>query len=1022
MSMRFSGVLIALMLAMATLVSVASPAEPAAAAGPATVTNPVVGSDSPDPGVVRGKDGLYWSVTTGSNGLTGTSKQWIALRSSPDLVTWTHRGYVFSNANKPAWAPSTADFWAPDIQYVNGKYVIYFTVAGGGAGTPAIGVATASSPTGGWTASGSALIPARSWLMPGLSSSVAQAIIDPFFYTGPDGARYLYYGSTPGGLWVQGLNSDGLSTTGTPTKLTPSRFEGAWVHYRNGYYYLFASTGSCCSGSADGYSVFVGRSTSPTGPFVDRDGRQLSSANTGGSLVVAREGKWVAGGHNAIATDAAGRDWMLYHAFDAGNISKGRQMLIDRIDWNSDWPLVNNGRGPSETAVDAPVTSPAITDHFNDPAKTSSLWTLRSGTFAVQATDSGSDAGAHLRATSASSRTCTPLSVTDARIEADVRSTTTTGNPALFLGYQNASNNVRAEWNVSAATLSIIRVSGGVSTPSSTPVPAYVAAGKWRTMTAELKSGQLEVTLGDSGASAAFARVTAPWAAGASPEACLAGSTGAHFDNVTIAQTAADSGPNLQRAPDTGAVESAFSDEFSSAIGTPWTWARTPSTSVSVSGGKLSWTTDTGSINDATPAGAVLSRPAPSGPWIAETKVTFPLGSAYKAGQRAGLILYTNDTNYLSFASTAVFDTKIAEAYQKPTTTAGAVGASNLTAPGDTVYLRIERSFDASGAQRYRPGTSGDGVTWRWGGVFTMPAGSTPRVGLISQGGQAGIAATTAQFDYLRVSRTHDGDVTGDRFADLVTIGGGTLEVRNNAGAAAGYFPVVSHSETGWTGVSKFAVGDYNGDGRGDLVAIRPDGKLYFYPNQTRTATGSPFGAAETSTGATWGSVQNVSLGDIDGDGLDDLVVIQGGYLYVYRNHGRAADGSYFTNAMWQSPSATWGSMKSMCVGDVTGDGVADLLTVASDSKLYLYPNNIFSNDPHVPFVNGTAITGATWGSMADIGCMDVTGDGFAEVVPVDTAAGRIYSYPNAYGSAPSAPYSSADWVSPTGWGGRRVG
>jgi arabinan endo-1,5-alpha-L-arabinosidase len=70
-------------------------------------------------------------------------------------------------------------------------------------------------------------------------------------------------------------------------------------------------------------------------------------------------------GHNAVVTDLAGQDWMVYHAIDRHDpyldkpfgINR-RPMLIDRLDWTRGWPVVRRGRGASEGRQKAPVTDP----------------------------------------------------------------------------------------------------------------------------------------------------------------------------------------------------------------------------------------------------------------------------------------------------------------------------------------------------------------------------------------------------------------------------------------------------------------------------------------------------------------------------------------------------------------------------------------------------------------------------------------------------------------------------------------
>ena len=68
----------------------------------------------------------------------------IPMLSSVDLVHWTYRGDVFSA--RPSWVATTAGLWAPEIQFLNGQYYLYYTASDTALGGSAIGVATSTSP------------------------------------------------------------------------------------------------------------------------------------------------------------------------------------------------------------------------------------------------------------------------------------------------------------------------------------------------------------------------------------------------------------------------------------------------------------------------------------------------------------------------------------------------------------------------------------------------------------------------------------------------------------------------------------------------------------------------------------------------------------------------------------------------------------------------------------------------------------------------------------------------------------
>ncbi|GIF76100.1 family 43 glycosylhydrolase [Asanoa siamensis] len=334
-------------------------AAPASAAPHRTPRNPVtagVADTFADPAVIRGDDGFWYAYGTSDplRSGEGTPHLLPVLRST-DLARWSYVGDAFTAANRPAWATPTAGLWAPDIRRAGDRWLLYYTVTDttlNPGDDSAIGVATAPGPAGPWTDSGAPLVGPR----PAAGGGFLWTF-DPAGLTDATGQRWLYYGSYFGGIWTVPLSPDGLRVTGAATQVTiDNRYEGAYVVRRGGWYYLFGSAANCCAGPTTGYSVFAGRSKSPTGPFVDRDGHSLLASRVGGTPVIQPNGnRWIGTGHNAVVTDERGRDWFVYHAIDRGapyldepfGINR-RPMLVDRLDWVDGWPTVRGGRWASD--------------------------------------------------------------------------------------------------------------------------------------------------------------------------------------------------------------------------------------------------------------------------------------------------------------------------------------------------------------------------------------------------------------------------------------------------------------------------------------------------------------------------------------------------------------------------------------------------------------------------------------------------------------------------------------------------
>jgi arabinan endo-1,5-alpha-L-arabinosidase len=187
------------------------------------------------------------------------------------------------------------------------------------------------------------------------------------------GKRLLYWGSGFEPLRVQELAPDRQSFApgSQPVELVrpikdenPDNYqrlvEGAWVVKRQGFYYLFYSGDNCCGDKAH-YAVMVARSRSATGPF-----ETLAQATgKSNSVILERNERFIAPGHNSMVTDGAGRDWIFYHAIDSknrllktsigGDRDVRRIMLMDRVIYRNGWPQIEGG-APSTTRRRAPQT------------------------------------------------------------------------------------------------------------------------------------------------------------------------------------------------------------------------------------------------------------------------------------------------------------------------------------------------------------------------------------------------------------------------------------------------------------------------------------------------------------------------------------------------------------------------------------------------------------------------------------------------------------------------------------------
>lgn len=278
----------------------------------------------------------------------------ISVFSSTDLQNWKREKPVF--ATPPAWAVAAVPAyrghtWAPDISFHNGLYYLYYSVSAFGKNASCIGVAVNKtldplSPDFKWEDKGKLL-----QSVPGRDNWNA---IDPNLVVDENNEAWLSFGSFWGGLKLVKLNSNLVSmaepqqwrtiaarpraATQADTVAGNGAIEAPFIFQKNGYYFLFASWDYCCRGEKSTYKVVVGRSKTVTGPYTDKTGKPMEQ--NGGSLIIEGDGKkWFGAGHNAAYT-FDGKDYLIYHGYDAED--KGRSKLrIDELLWDAEgWPYV----------------------------------------------------------------------------------------------------------------------------------------------------------------------------------------------------------------------------------------------------------------------------------------------------------------------------------------------------------------------------------------------------------------------------------------------------------------------------------------------------------------------------------------------------------------------------------------------------------------------------------------------------------------------------------------------------------
>lgn len=299
-----------------------------------------------DPAIIREGD-WYYCFSTGYG---------VPIHRSRDLVNWESVGRVF-RLDVPDWArqeiPTSVNIWAPDIAFIDGRYVLTYTVATFGQNRSLIGMA--STPT---------LDPSSReyrWRHDGkvVESFVGDdfnAIDSNLFVQG--NRAVVFYGSYWTGIKMVELDRQtlkprqGAQRVSVARRETSGGIEAPFVVERNGWYYMFLSFDKCCAGVDSTYNVRVGRSRNLEGPYYDRDNQTMMRG--GGTTVLRTDGRMIGPGHNCIFREGdprrpgdQGRWYIGYHFydrdFDGVQRLQVRELLWDHLGWPRAGAIVSGG-------------------------------------------------------------------------------------------------------------------------------------------------------------------------------------------------------------------------------------------------------------------------------------------------------------------------------------------------------------------------------------------------------------------------------------------------------------------------------------------------------------------------------------------------------------------------------------------------------------------------------------------------------------------------------------------------------
>ena len=266
-----------------------------------------------DPSTIAECDGKYYTFGTGGGGLI-----------SADGWVWE------SGAVRPGGGA------APDAIKIGDRYLVGYSTTGGGLGGSHAGRVVTM-----WNKTLDPNSPDFAFTEP---VEVANSLVDEDcdaidigLLMDDKGRLFCTYGTYFGNIRMVELDpKTGERLAGNQPVDVAIDCEASIMIYRDGWYYLLGTHGTCCDGVNSTYNIVCGRSRNPYGPFVDNVGRDMLAG--GGKMVIAAEERLFGAGHFGRYIVEPGVEKASLH-FEADLDRSGRSVLAVRpILWKEGWP------------------------------------------------------------------------------------------------------------------------------------------------------------------------------------------------------------------------------------------------------------------------------------------------------------------------------------------------------------------------------------------------------------------------------------------------------------------------------------------------------------------------------------------------------------------------------------------------------------------------------------------------------------------------------------------------------------
>jgi len=305
-----------------------------------------------DPSTVIQDAGHYYTYGTGNG---------IPVLTSDDGWSWRRAGSLMSavpggKAGAAVLARGGNNTWAPDVIHIGDKFFVYYSAP---ATQPksAIGLLVGrtldpQSPDYQWEDGGPV-----AW-SDGIEDSNA---IDPGVLLDPtDGRLWLSYGSYFGYIRLVELDPK------TGKRRFPERApvniainsEASIPIYRDGWYYLLVTHGSCCAGANSTYNIRVGRSRKVSGPYLDNMGVDMLEG--GGKLFAGSRGRHIGPGHFGRLDLGQGVEKFSMH-YEA-DLDRGGVSVLDirPLLWRDGWPVAGDNLTSGTYSIESARTGTVL--------------------------------------------------------------------------------------------------------------------------------------------------------------------------------------------------------------------------------------------------------------------------------------------------------------------------------------------------------------------------------------------------------------------------------------------------------------------------------------------------------------------------------------------------------------------------------------------------------------------------------------------------------------------------------------